>query len=145
MPPSTLQLVCIYFDIWFSRISIIFKIKSAQKIKMTDHRLAKRMIPIVCCATVFCITWTMAARSRPVWLKTVDGLKYLKCSVTWCDYASFGGSFASRIWEDKISLRQRQREQLFVCADVIIYCVLPWFLFVIVVVDDKMEAMSRSS
>ena len=31
------------------------------------------------------------------------------------------------------------------CADIIISCVLPAFLFVTVVVDDEMEAMSRSS
>ena len=30
------------------------------------------------------------------------------------------------------------------CADMIISCVLPGFLFVIVVVDDEIEAMSRS-
>ena len=30
------------------------------------------------------------------------------------------------------------------CADIIISCVLPGFLFVIIVVDDEMEAMSRS-
>ena len=33
----------------------------------------------------------------------------------------------------------------FLCADIFIYCVRPWFLLVIVVVDDEMEAMSRSS
>ena len=33
----------------------------------------------------------------------------------------------------------------FVCADIIISCVFPELLFVIVVVDDEMEAMSRSS
>ena len=32
-----------------------------------------------------------------------------------------------------------------VCADIIVSCVLPGFLFVIVVVDDGMEARSRSS
>ena len=31
------------------------------------------------------------------------------------------------------------------CADIIISCVLPGFLFVIVVVEDEMEAMGRSS
>ena len=45
--------------------------------------------------------------------------------------------------EVKISLRQRQRER-FLCVDVIISCVLPGFLFVIVVVDDEMEEISRS-
>ena len=51
------------------------------------------------------------------------------------------------IREVKISLRQRQRvrERNFVCADIIISCVLPGFLFVNVVVDDEMEATSRSS
>ena len=29
------------------------------------------------------------------------------------------------------------------CADIIISCVLPGFLFVVVVVDDEMEATSR--
>ena len=33
----------------------------------------------------------------------------------------------------------------FWCADIFISCVIPGFLFVIVVVDDEMEAMSRSS
>ena len=33
----------------------------------------------------------------------------------------------------------------YLCVDVIISCVLPGFLFVIVVVDDEMEAMRRSS
>ena len=31
------------------------------------------------------------------------------------------------------------------CADIIISCVLPGFLFVIAVVDDEREAMSRPS
>ena len=36
-------------------------------------------------------------------------------------------------------------ENEFLCADIIISCVLPWFIFVNVVVDDKMEATTRSS
>ena len=36
-------------------------------------------------------------------------------------------------------------ENEILCADIIISCVLPEFLFVIVVVDDEMEAISRSS
>ena len=31
------------------------------------------------------------------------------------------------------------------CADIFISCVMPGFLFDIVVIDDEMEAMSRSS
>ena len=31
------------------------------------------------------------------------------------------------------------------CGDIIISCVIPGFLFVVVAVDDEMEAMSRSS
>ena len=50
------------------------------------------------------------------------------------------------IKEVTISLRQGQRvrERIFLSADIIISCVLSGFLFVIVVVDDEMEAMSRS-
>ena len=49
--------------------------------------------------------------------------------------------------EVKISLRQRQRvrERIFLCADIFISYVIPGFIFVIVVVDDEVEAMSRSS
>ena len=36
-------------------------------------------------------------------------------------------------------------ENDFLCADIIIYCILPGFIFVVVVVDDEMEATSRSS
>ena len=47
------------------------------------------------------------------------------------------------IREVKISLRQRVRGRNF-CSDIFISCVIPGLLFVIVVVDDEMEAMSRS-
>ena len=49
--------------------------------------------------------------------------------------------------EVNFSLRQRQRvrEHFFLCADIIISCVIHRFLFVIVVVVNEMEAMSRSS
>ena len=47
--------------------------------------------------------------------------------------------------EVKISLRQRVRERNVCVLTYVISCVLPGFLFVIVVVDDEMEATSRSS
>ena len=56
-------------------------------------------------------------------------------------------SVIHNIREVKISLRQRQRvqERNYLCADIIISCVLPVFLFVIVLEDDEMVAMSHSS
>ena len=48
--------------------------------------------------------------------------------------------------EVKISLRQRERERnLFVLMSSVLVRALPGFIFVIVVVDDEMEATSRSS
>ena len=47
--------------------------------------------------------------------------------------------------EVKISLQHRHTRTKFLCVDIIISCVLPGFLFVIVVLDDEMEAMSHSS
>ena len=52
-------------------------------------------------------------------------------------------TFAQNNREVKISLRQRVRERIFFCADIIISYVLHRFIFVIVVEDDEMEATSR--
>ena len=56
-----------------------------------------------------------------------------------CDYPLIG---RLRFHYDRDS---DEYENEFLCADIIVSCVLPGFIFVIVVVDDEMEAMSLSS
>ena len=74
---------------------MIFTVKSARKVTITDPKLARNMLPILLMTGGFLAAWTVAGRPHPVWLKTQSGLKYLRCSTLWWDYAAFGGIYES--------------------------------------------------
>ena len=58
---------------------------------------------------------------------------------------SFPYIYSLSWWIERLRLHYNENENQILYADVIISCVLPVFLFIIIVVDDEMEATSRSS
>ena len=69
------------------RISVIFRVKSAQKIKLTDRHLLQRLAPILALYAVYLLAWSLAGPSHVVEMKMPGDLKFDECSIDWWDHA----------------------------------------------------------
>lgn len=69
------------------RISVIFRVKSAQKIKLTDRHLIQRLAPILALYVVYLLAWSLAGPSHVVEMKMPGDLKFHVCSFDWWDHA----------------------------------------------------------
>ncbi|CAH3141563.1 unnamed protein product [Pocillopora meandrina] len=69
------------------RISVIFRVKSAQKIKLTDRHLLQRLAPILALYVVYLLAWSLAGPSHVVEMKMPGDLKFHECSFDWWDHA----------------------------------------------------------
>lgn len=72
---------------FFCRISVIFRVKSAQKIKLTDRHLLQRLAPILALYVVYLLAWSLAGPSHVVEMKMPGDLKFHECSFDWWDHA----------------------------------------------------------
>ena len=66
---------------------MIFRVKSAQKIKLNDLNLLQRLLPIMAVYMVYLLAWSLAGPSHVITKKDADGLKFKECSVDWWDHA----------------------------------------------------------
>ena len=69
------------------RISVIYRVKSAQKIKLTDRQLSQRLAPILALYIVYLLAWSLAKPSHAIEMKMTGGLRFEECSVDWWDHA----------------------------------------------------------
>jgi len=69
------------------RVSLIFKIKNAKRVKIEDAGLLRRLIPIVVTYIVLLVIWTVADHPRSEQFKTKDDLKFTACSENWWNHA----------------------------------------------------------
>jgi len=69
------------------RISVIFRVKSAQKIKLTDRHLLQRLAPILALYAVYLLAWSLAGPSHVIKMKMPGDLKFDECSIDWWDHA----------------------------------------------------------
>lgn len=76
---STTNFIC--------RISVIFRVKSAQKIKLTDRHLLQRLAPILSLYIVYLLAWSLAGPSHVIESTMPGDLKFDECSFDWWDHA----------------------------------------------------------
>ena len=69
------------------RISVIFRVKSAQKIKLTDRHLLQRLAPILALYVVYLLAWSLAGPSHVIEMEMPGDLKFDECSFDWWDHA----------------------------------------------------------
>ena len=66
---------------------MIFRVKSAQKIKLTDRHLLQRLAPILALYAVYLLAWSLAGPSHVIEMKMPGDLKFDECSIDWWDHA----------------------------------------------------------
>ncbi|KAK3742277.1 hypothetical protein QZH41_003304 [Actinostola sp. cb2023] len=69
-------------------IAVIFRVKSAQKIRLTDRRLLTRLAPILAVYLVYLLAWSLAGEVRVIVHKDLEGRSFKGCSFDWWDHAS---------------------------------------------------------
>ena len=66
---------------------MIFRVKSAQKIKLTDRHLLQRLAPILALYVVYLLAWSLAGPSHVTEMEMPGDLKFDECSIDWWDHA----------------------------------------------------------
>ena len=102
---------------FFCRISVIFRVKSAQKIKLTDRHLLQRLAPILALYVVYLLAWSLAGPSHVVEMKMPGDLKFHECSFDWWDHAILIcklnlGLYSKKKQKTKNKKIQRQQQKL---------------------------------
>lgn len=69
------------------RISVIFRVRSAKAVKITDMNLLKRLGIIVAIFTVFLAIRTLVAPPVVIVGRTADDLKAYLCRTDWWDHS----------------------------------------------------------
>ncbi|XP_077865993.1 metabotropic glycine receptor-like [Saccoglossus kowalevskii] len=90
------------------RISVVFRVRSAARIRITDRSLIKRLLFIVAVFVGYVTIWTIVDRPRVVNARTLSGLKTNQCSLTWWDHAAAGGEILLLLWGIRLSFIVRK-------------------------------------
>lgn len=69
------------------RISVIFRVRSAKAVKITDMNLLKRLGIIIATFTVFLVIRTLVAPPLVIVGRTTDDLKAYLCRTDWWDHS----------------------------------------------------------
>ncbi|XP_064610873.1 LOW QUALITY PROTEIN: probable G-protein coupled receptor CG31760 [Liolophura sinensis] len=70
------------------RISVVFRVRSAQRVKISDYDLIKRLIIVVLLFAGFLTARMVAGRPKVVEGKHTSGLKTFQCSSDWWDHSA---------------------------------------------------------
>lgn len=68
------------------RISVIFRVRSAKAVKITDASLIKRLAILCGCVSVALLVRTIVAPPGVVVRRTADDLKAFLCHTDWWDH-----------------------------------------------------------
>lgn len=80
------SLIYSIFNVIFRRISVIFRVRSAKAVKITDAALLKRLGIICGCIGICLFVRTVVAPPLVVVGRTVDDLKAYLCKTDWWDH-----------------------------------------------------------
>ena len=75
--------------IFFDRVSLIFKIRNAKRVKIEDSGLIQRLIPLVLAYIVLLVIWTVAGHPTSQQYQTRNNLKFMACSENWWNHSLF--------------------------------------------------------
>ena len=82
----------------FHRISLIFKIRSAKRVKVDDFGLFQRLVPIVLLYVVYLVIWTVAEQPGIFVYETRNGLKATTCTEDWWNHSLLISKYFSRLF-----------------------------------------------
>jgi hypothetical protein len=101
-----IPLLIILFDFDERRISVIFRVRSAKAVKITDLDLIKRLGIIVAIFTTFLAIRTMVGPPHVIVARTADDLKAYICQTDWWDHVfTASKSIKSAIQSDSFRIR----------------------------------------
>ncbi|XP_070575532.1 metabotropic glycine receptor-like isoform X2 [Ptychodera flava] len=90
------------------RISVVFRVRSAARVRITDKDLITRLAFIVAVFIGYVTIWTIVDRPQVVNTHTLSGLKTTQCSLTWWDHAAAGGKILLLLWGIRLSFIVRK-------------------------------------
>ncbi|WAR11603.1 Y1760-like protein [Mya arenaria] len=90
------------------RISVVFRVRSAQRIKISDTDLMKRLLIIVFIFGTYCAARTMAGMPRVVQGKHASGLKAFQCSSDWWDHSAAIAELLFLLWGIRLCIVVRK-------------------------------------
>ncbi|KAL5008366.1 hypothetical protein ScPMuIL_013947 [Solemya velum] len=73
------------------RISVIFRVGLFKRIQLPDHVLLQRLVLCIGATVGVLSVWTAADPPRADTFRTVTGLKYQECHLSWWSHAALGG------------------------------------------------------
>ncbi|KAI3386503.1 hypothetical protein SNEBB_005303 [Seison nebaliae] len=94
------------------RISVVFQIKSARTIKISDSMLMRRLMTMVLVVVGFLAIRTVVARSSRQQIKTADNLIAYLCKTDWWDHSAFLARFIILAWGTRLSYLVRRAPSL---------------------------------
>ena len=72
---------------------MVFKVKSARKVNLSDKILAQRFLPILSVAAAYLAAWTAVGTPEVVWRVNSSELKFKDCSSTFWGIVVHVGKF----------------------------------------------------
>ncbi|XP_076449182.1 putative G-protein coupled receptor CG31760 [Babylonia areolata] len=90
------------------RISVVFRVRSAQRIKISDGDLIKRLLVIVFVFSVYLTARTVAGTPRVVQGEDVSGLKAFICSSDWWDHSAAIAEMLFLLWGVRLCIVVRK-------------------------------------
>ncbi|XP_041376919.1 probable G-protein coupled receptor CG31760 [Gigantopelta aegis] len=90
------------------RISVVFRVRSAQRVKISDGDLIKRLSAIVFVFAAYLISRTIVAPPRIVQGKDVSGLKAFQCSSDWWDHSAVIVELLFLLWGVRLCIVVRK-------------------------------------
>ncbi|XP_055327215.1 probable G-protein coupled receptor 158 [Paramacrobiotus metropolitanus] len=84
------------------RISVVFRVRSAQRVKITDNNLVKRLCAIVAAFGAFLTIRTVLSPPIVRTVKTENNLKAYLCTTDYWDYCQAGGELLLLLWGIKL-------------------------------------------
>ncbi|XP_058815924.1 probable G-protein coupled receptor CG31760 isoform X2 [Topomyia yanbarensis] len=105
------------------RVSLTYRVKSAHKVKLTDHQLLQWMVPILLVMFIFLGTWTLSAPPFAENIVDQNGLIFKQCSYNWWDHSLAIGEVLFLAWGIRVCYNVRNAESLYNEARLISYAI----------------------
>lgn len=78
------------------RVSLTYRVKSAHKIKLTDHQLLHWLTPIMLIMVIYLGAWTISDPPDGEVIEDSNHKKFKQCTYNWWDHALAMGKLGGR-------------------------------------------------
>ncbi|XP_069112828.1 metabotropic glycine receptor-like [Argopecten irradians] len=90
------------------RISVVFRVRSAQRVKISDADLIKRLLIIIFICAAYLTARTIAGTPRVIEGRNVDDLKAFQCSADWWDHSAAIAELIFLLWGIRLCIVVRK-------------------------------------